>query len=192
MSAVVCHKPADAKRRPILMPCPFCGSTPKFNYFTEGAGAPEIDGAWWSIGCGSKQCTAHPMAFGDTKPEARCNWNTRVMCRIGECEFRDGARRTLQPIIAADDGVVRFKQNAIVEFLLRNGGYDMNDLARMSFTDDDRAQFAQLIGYSVCGWGELSYVPIEVAHVADAVGDLVAASVDRPAPSTLRRKGGAS
>lgn len=42
-----------------------------------------------------------------------------------------------------------FKKNAIVEYLLDNGGISMNDIARKHFTDDDRQQFAQLIGYSV-------------------------------------------
>lgn len=33
----------------------------------------------------------------------------------------------------------------------------MNLLAAMEFTDEDRQQFAQLIGYSVSGYGELPY-----------------------------------
>lgn len=75
-----------------------------------------------------------------------------------------------QPLIL-EDGVVRFKRNAIVRFLLDHGGYDMNRLALLHFTDEDRAQFAQLIGYSVCGWGELSYVPHTAALMADANSD---------------------
>jgi hypothetical protein len=53
--------------------------------------------------------------------------------------------------------VLRFKANAIVRFLLDAGPYDMNTLAMMPFTDEDRRQFAQLIGYSVSGYGDLSY-----------------------------------
>lgn len=55
-------------------------------------------------------------------------------------------------------GVLRFRKNAIVAFLLDAGPFDMNSLSELSFTDADRAQFAQLIGYSVSGWHDLSYV----------------------------------
>lgn len=65
-------------------------------------------------------------------------------------------RNPIQPI---EDG--RFKTNKIVEHLLDNGGIDMNDLAILSFTQDDRVQFAQLIGYSVSGFSTLSYVDDE-------------------------------
>ncbi len=34
----------------------------------------------------------------------------------------------------------------------------MNDLAVKDFSDEDRCQFAQLIGYSISGYEELSYV----------------------------------
>lgn len=63
------------------------------------------------------------------------------------------------------DGVLRFKKNAIVEHLLENGGIDMNDLARLSFTDEDRRQFAQLIGYSLSGYYDLSYGRIEAGEI---------------------------
>jgi hypothetical protein len=105
----------------------------------------------------------------------------------GESNFRDGARRTFQPMHVDSDGVVRFRANAIVDFLLRNGGYDMNGLARLPFTEADRAQFAQLIGYSVSGWGELSYVPLRIARIADDLGDSLLHSrrVVRNAPKPL-------
>lgn len=67
-------------------------------------------------------------------------------------------KHPIQPLIMDKQGVLRFKKNAIVEFLLDRGGFDMNDLARMDFSKDDRAQFAQLIGYSFGGFSELSYV----------------------------------
>ena len=63
-----------------------------------------------------------------------------------------------QPLTRAKDGVVRFKANAIVRFLLDAGPFDMNQLALMPFSDEDRSQFAQLIGYSLGGFGDLSYV----------------------------------
>lgn len=54
--------------------------------------------------------------------------------------------------------VLRFKANPLVRHLLDNGGITMNDLAFVECTDSERSHFAQLIGYSVAGWGTLSYV----------------------------------
>lgn len=66
----------------------------------------------------------------------------------------------MQPLVK-DDGVVRFYPNAIVRFLLdwaTPRGMSLNELAIMPFSDADREQFAQLIGYSLSGFGELRYV----------------------------------
>lgn len=77
-------------------------------------------------------------------------------------------RHPLQPLVTDDSGVVRFKSNAIVSKLLDDGPFDMNALARMDFTQADREQFAQLIGYSLSGFGELSYVRDETYNAAQA------------------------
>lgn len=77
--------------------------------------------------------------------------------------------RTLQPIELDVEGVVRFKANAIVRLLLDDGKYDMNRLAVLPFSQADREQFAQLIGYSVDGFGELSYASTETVIAADDV-----------------------
>lgn len=74
----------------------------------------------------------------------------------------------MQPVVLAPDGVVRFKANAIVRHLLDRGGSDLNKLAELPFDVDDRVQFAQLIGYSVSGFGDLDYVPRSVVRRADA------------------------
>jgi len=66
-----------------------------------------------------------------------------------------------QPIKTDTHGVRRFKENKIVRYLLDAGPFDMNHLAILPFSKDDHAQFAQLIGYSVCGFGDLSYVDDE-------------------------------
>lgn len=76
--------------------------------------------------------------------------------------------RTLQPIELID-GVARFRANEIVKLLLADGNYDMNRLALLPFTDSDREQFAQLIGYSVGGFAELPYVSDEAVNAADKV-----------------------
>jgi hypothetical protein len=70
-----------------------------------------------------------------------------------------------------DGAVQRFQANPIVRYLLDSGDVDMNKLATMPFSDEDHAHFAQLIGYSVSGWGDLSYVSDAIwteAHAAQA------------------------
>ncbi len=64
----------------------------------------------------------------------------------------------IQPLLRDEHGTVRFKENAIVRYLLDNGGIDLNKLATLPFSQNDREQFAQLIGYSLSGFGDLSYV----------------------------------
>lgn len=69
-----------------------------------------------------------------------------------------------QPLVIDDQGIIRFKRNAIVRTMLdwaTPRGFDMNAIAMMTFSDEDRVQFAQLIGYSVGGFSELSYVSDE-------------------------------
>lgn len=39
----------------------------------------------------------------------------------------------IQPLVKGERGVLRYKSNAIVEFLLRQGPFDMNALAAMDF-----------------------------------------------------------
>lgn len=52
----------------------------------------------------------------------------------------------MQPIYLDKHGAVRFKENAIVSYLLDKGGLTLNDLAKVEFPQEDREQFAQLIG----------------------------------------------
>ena len=76
------------------------------------------------------------------------------------------SRHPIQPLEKDTHGVLRFKENAIVRALLDTGHLDLNAIARMDFSDDDRQQFAQLIGYSLSGYGELSYVDSDAYAVA--------------------------
>ncbi len=66
---------------------------------------------------------------------------------------KDKIKFPLQPIKE-----YRFVKNSIVEFLLNYGLYDLNQLAVMDFTREEREQFDQLSGYSLSGYSELSYV----------------------------------
>lgn len=78
-------------------------------------------------------------------------------------------RHPIQPLSIDPVGVVRFKKNAIVAFLLEAGPFNMNTLAEMDFSREDREQFAQLIGYSLSGFGELPYVSNETYEAAEAM-----------------------
>lgn len=75
----------------------------------------------------------------------------------------------IQPLIEDEHGVIRFKPNAIVQHLLDNGGIDMNQIAALNFSREDREQFAQLIGYSWSGACDLSYMTDEVLAAAEAM-----------------------
>ena len=70
-------------------------------------------------------------------------------------------RMPLQPIRNG-----RFVPNKIVQHLLEAAPINLNDLARMGFSDREWTQFAQLIGYSLSGFGELSYVDDEAYDAA--------------------------
>lgn len=67
----------------------------------------------------------------------------------------------MQPIVVDDRGVVRFKRNAVVEYLLDKGGIDLNHLwpqvAMGRLPLADYMQLMQLIGYSVSGYGDLAW-----------------------------------
>ena len=67
-------------------------------------------------------------------------------------------RHPMQPLVKDQHGVVRFQANKIIQFLFDSGCLDLNQLATMEFCRADREQIAQLLGYSVGGFAELSYV----------------------------------
>ena len=81
------------------------------------------------------------------------------------------ARHPIQPLENDDRGVLRFKDNKIVRHLLDHGGIDLNDIARLDFPQEDREQFAQLIGYSLSGFSELSYASDETYETASKMAD---------------------
>lgn len=76
------------------------------------------------------------------------------------------AKHPIQPLEVDAHGVIRFKANAVVRYLLDKGGLNMNDIAMQDFSQEDREQFAQLIGYSHSGSGDLGYVSNEVWYAA--------------------------
>jgi len=66
----------------------------------------------------------------------------------------------------------RFVPNKIVQMLLdTHHSADMNTIAVMDFTDQERMQFAQLIGYSLGGFSELSYVDDKTYEAASNIAE---------------------
>jgi len=91
----------------------------------------------------------------------------------------------MQPVIKDAASVPRFRENAIVRALLdrdaergkgpgRNDG-GLNWIGTQDFTQANKEQFAQLIGYSIVGYHELSYVSDESCAKASACAKHVAA-----------------
>lgn len=76
-------------------------------------------------------------------------------------------KHPIQPIEEDANGILRFKENKIVRFLLDEGSFDLNILAAKGFSVEDREQFAQLIGYSLSGFSELNYVTYETYAAAE-------------------------
>lgn len=84
-------------------------------------------------------------------------------------------KHSMQPMVTAPDGIVRFQENPIVRWMLeegnRTGMFSMDTIGAIAgkrgWTDDDQAHFAQLIGYSLCGYSELDYVSEESYDEAD-------------------------
>ena len=89
------------------------------------------------------------------------------ICICNAVTEEEAASRPMQKIVWEGD-VIRFRENAIVRMLLDKGPFDMNAIARKNFSQEDEEQFAQLIGYSVSGAGDLSYFSREVIALADA------------------------
>lgn len=96
------------------------------------------------------------------------------------------AKHPMQPIVIDEHGTPRFKANPIVRYLLDSGGIDLNKIAIMAgrglFSDEDQMQLAQLIGYSVGGYGDLSYVSEESINEADAAADAALAEHKKATP----------
>jgi len=78
-------------------------------------------------------------------------------------------KHPMQPIVMVSD-VARFKENAIVRYLVDSRPMILNRLAAMVFSKEDWTQFYQLIGYSVSGYGSLTdFVSSKAVAEADGI-----------------------
>lgn len=81
---------------------------------------------------------------------------------------RPKARHPIQPLERDEQGVIRFKRNAIVDYLAKDR---LNEIGAMDFSQEDREQLRQLIGYSHSG------IPACSAEVWDAAETIYKAGV---------------
>ena len=63
-----------------------------------------------------------------------------------------------QPLVRDEHGVIRFLCNQIVRDLVDRRVINLNDLDLRKYPDADIEQFWQLIGYSISGYGDLSFI----------------------------------
>mgnify|MGYP003680168871 CR=1 FL=1 len=81
-------------------------------------------------------------------------------------------KHPMQPLEQDKDGVVRFKENKLVRFLLdSHPDQNLNSLSirdqQGKFNKGDYTQFMQLIGYSASGYGDLGSSPKKIVKKAD-------------------------
>ena len=81
---------------------------------------------------------------------------------------KNSNKHPIQPIQLDEHGTARFKENKIINHLFDTGKIDLNALAVMDFPKEDRQQLAQLMGYSVDGFADLSYSSKRILKIADA------------------------
>ena len=79
-------------------------------------------------------------------------------------------KHPIQPLEVDPSGILRFKRNAIVEDLLehsRSHGFGLNEIVRRRYSTEDMSQLVQLIGYSLSGYGRLSFADDAVVKAAE-------------------------
>lgn len=89
-------------------------------------------------------------------------------------------RHPMQPVVIGADGAIRFKQNKIINDMLefcQGHGFGLNEMAIRDYEKDDRSQLMQLIGYSVSGYGSLSYARVKHTMRADEKANELLAEV---------------
>lgn len=105
-----------------------------------------------------------------SQPSIQYNIHTKPSLMV-TTTYRPKGGLPMQPLEIDHNGIVRFVPNLIVNHLLEKGGLDLNDIARLGFPDADREQFAQLIGYSASGYGDLDYVNRHTSFAADVMAE---------------------
>lgn len=77
-------------------------------------------------------------------------------------------KHPMQPLMRDHKGVIRFKANKILERLFDTGVIDLNRTRGWADCPvEDHEQLAQLLGYSVSSFGNLSYAQRKTIRKAD-------------------------
>ena len=79
----------------------------------------------------------------------------------------------MQPIYVDGDGIVRFRRNAIVDYLHDTKVFNPNSISAIlsRFPIEDVEQFWQMLGPSVSGYGDLSFIRKETIKAADLAAE---------------------
>lgn len=84
-------------------------------------------------------------------------------------------KQPMQPIVWDDRGNIRFQGNKIVQWLVDQKKIDLNAIfvagIEQQWPIPDLEQFWQMLGYSVSGFGDLSFVRRETVNKADEIAD---------------------
>jgi hypothetical protein len=87
--------------------------------------------------------------------------------------MREEKKHPIQPLQKDEHGVMRFKQNQIICDILdlaESCNFGLNEISRVKYSREDRQQLAQLIGYSLYGYGSvLGYVDDDAFNAASAM-----------------------
>jgi hypothetical protein len=95
-------------------------------------------------------------------------------------DTRDALKHPRQPIGLDTEHVARFKTNKLIRWMLKQGEegkkFDLNTIGRVAasgreFSWDDCVQVWQQLGYSVSGFGELSFVPKDEVDACDRIAE---------------------
>lgn len=113
-----------------------------------------------------------PIAGVGAKNAAWLAWQARAAMLHGAEPLTTAYKFPMQPLAIDAHGTLRFKENPIVSKLLdyaTEHGYGLNEIALEEFEAEEQMQLAQLIGYSLPGYGTLSYVTDESFECASAI-----------------------
>lgn len=100
-----------------------------------------------------------------------------------EVNFAKGYKKKhpIQPLSLDEHGTLRFKANGIISHLFDTKELDLNSLSAMRcFSYNDWVQLAQLLGYSLGGFGDLSYVSDEDYDAAEELWEKRKINGDKP------------
>lgn len=134
-----------------------------------------------------EDCVQTAQLIGSPVDDPRFDVLRPTLPKPGVPKKRGYDPQPMQPVYMTDRNTLRFRENVIVRVLLdrdtesgrvypdfparSDGG--LNWIAVQRFSQADQEQFAQLIGYSISGYHELSYVSDESAAKASALAKKV-------------------